>query len=749
MMNNSQFYDQMLRSSGPAASQHAQSQSSWVFVSNLPRDVNESWVRMLFASIGTIDSVTLTTNESSGSAYVLFRSPDQAKAALHLNGFSALGINLQVRHPTAFEATTLVNVSDPILFARGNNMPTSMSAIAMPRTRASNVMNEQATAHKNLYILNLPLDASTDELTALFASYGNVVHCVILAMLDTQARRRGFIDMSTPKEAKEAIEGLNGFVWHGYPIEVSYAIVQRSGGPFDQVAGRSIIKRNVPRNRFNTGPRRIPSDSALDASVFNGLTQQFGRQMQIGSAATEPGHADVGAYDTLPNTEIGGPFVDPLTVFIAGLDPVAIIDDDDFRHALEPYGTITAATLCRDDNGTSRGFGIVTFASAQAASNACEAINGKTINGRRLTAHKYAYQSPFAALGSSAGLMQDNKTLLSQAGRRGTPTASSYASNQLYAPATQSQLNGNQFSVQLSSTAALRPTMPSISSSLQWPSNSAASYFTKANTYSDLSSGGATWASTLPPTSGLDVFSSVKQVKEEPPLFSRPSTTSRAIEIKPDPKDSTAQGRSNQPSVSAKLGDAFVPTSNDRKSQPVADKAKGHFQTASTPHPISPTSGDVTQTPANLSNNAGQALTWNGQAYPNSNSLGLDGLSPQSMLSTPSTVATSNIQTPATHDVRNSANVWSNTKSDNNDNFGPQNAISRRTWDETKPNSDALKHIGQTGSALLSLQSDVMDKQSRDNMPLLAPVGHEKSSPMRITSGKPRNQSTMKSVGAS
>ncbi|PWN28973.1 hypothetical protein BDZ90DRAFT_213140, partial [Jaminaea rosea] len=72
----------------------------------------------------------------------------------------------------------------------------------------------------NLYVLNLPLDATTDQLASLFSSHGTVVHCVILAMLDAQARRRGFIDMSSPVEAKEAIECLNGYVWNGYPIEV-------------------------------------------------------------------------------------------------------------------------------------------------------------------------------------------------------------------------------------------------------------------------------------------------------------------------------------------------------------------------------------------------------------------------------------------------------------------------------------------------------------------------------------------------
>lgn len=96
--------------------------------------------------------------------------------------------------------------------------------------------NEPNNASCNLYVLNLPLDASTSELQALFAQYGDVTHCVILAMLDTQARRRGFINMSTPASARAALNELNGRAWHGYPLEVSYALVQR-GGPFDAPTG--------------------------------------------------------------------------------------------------------------------------------------------------------------------------------------------------------------------------------------------------------------------------------------------------------------------------------------------------------------------------------------------------------------------------------------------------------------------------------------------------------------------------------
>lgn len=86
----------------------------------------------------------------------------------------------------------------------------------------------RGTALKNLYVLNLPLDVTTVQLEQLFGAHGTVRHCVILSMLDGQARRRGFVDMDTADEAAQALARLDGEVWCGYTLEVSYARVQRS-----------------------------------------------------------------------------------------------------------------------------------------------------------------------------------------------------------------------------------------------------------------------------------------------------------------------------------------------------------------------------------------------------------------------------------------------------------------------------------------------------------------------------------------
>lgn len=87
-------------------------------------------------------------------------------------------------------------------------------------------------AYRNLYVLNLPLDVTTEQLTELFREHGGrVTHCVILAMLDAQARRRGFVDMENAEAAARAVQALHGYTWRGYPIDVSYALVQRGNGP--------------------------------------------------------------------------------------------------------------------------------------------------------------------------------------------------------------------------------------------------------------------------------------------------------------------------------------------------------------------------------------------------------------------------------------------------------------------------------------------------------------------------------------
>lgn len=619
--------------------------------------------------------------------------------------------------------------SHPLSLARQG----TMSGHVLPRLRNHTASQEPSPTHKNLYVLNLPLDATTDQLTALFAGYGSVVHCVILAMLDAQARRRGFIDMSSAVEAKEAIEGLNGFVWHGYPIEVSYAIVQRSGGPFDQTIGRSIIKRNVPRNRFNTGPRRIPSDSAIDASMMAGLAQQFGRQTSIGSMNVN-GDSLVRPREER-DTEDGGAVVDPFTIFIAGLDPVAIIDDDDFRSALEPYGAITAATLCRDENGTSRGFGIVTFASQQAATNACESINGKVINGRRLTAHKYVYQangpqgisSPLAPSGLplTAGSNPYSRRPLPSAGANANVSASS---NTFGSAAMLQQMT--VLPMRFTARSPIGMTSP------MWPPTPPSPY----NPMHQVSHGQMGSLASVRPALSAEAWDS-NLYRRGPAAFFKANTGNRAVEIKPDPNEKESNANKDAASHSTALGDAFVhmPKSILQERTNGNGASLGRRQTPNAPSPSPPTrlhdhEACATGTHAVLTRTPiAHGSPWSTSTNASPNSLGLDGMSPQSTLSTTSTASSlSHLQTPDASRNRDSAGIWLQSQGSLGGGIGSTGG--NRGWVGTDTGPTSNKHANMTGSAILSLQSDIVEKSGRTSLPNLAPVGHEKtSSPMRVT----------------
>ncbi len=84
-----------------------------------------------------------------------------------------------------------------------------------------------------LYVGGLPYSTTESELTTLFATHGTVESARVIADKFTgQSRGFGFVEMSTPEEAKAAITALNGSEMGGRSLTVNEAKPQepRSGG---------------------------------------------------------------------------------------------------------------------------------------------------------------------------------------------------------------------------------------------------------------------------------------------------------------------------------------------------------------------------------------------------------------------------------------------------------------------------------------------------------------------------------------
>lgn len=84
-----------------------------------------------------------------------------------------------------------------------------------------------------IYVGGLPFAATDSQLTTLFASHGTVESAHVIADKFTgQSRGFGFVEMSTPEEAKAAIAALNGTQMDGRSLTVNEAKPQerRSDG---------------------------------------------------------------------------------------------------------------------------------------------------------------------------------------------------------------------------------------------------------------------------------------------------------------------------------------------------------------------------------------------------------------------------------------------------------------------------------------------------------------------------------------
>lgn len=112
------------------------------------------------------------------------------------------------------------------------------SALSFPSRSCSRVPDNVISGRRTpmgskIYVGGLPYAATESQLTTLFASHGTVESArVITDKFTGQSRGFGFVEMSTPEEAKAAISALNGSQMDGRPLTVNEAKPQepRTGG---------------------------------------------------------------------------------------------------------------------------------------------------------------------------------------------------------------------------------------------------------------------------------------------------------------------------------------------------------------------------------------------------------------------------------------------------------------------------------------------------------------------------------------
>ncbi|KAG6744951.1 hypothetical protein NC652_036421 [Populus alba x Populus x berolinensis] len=180
----------------------------------------------------------------------------------------------------------------------------------------------KAREEGKLYVGNLPYSMTSSELAEVFEEAGRVFGAeVICDRVTDRSRGFGFVTMESVEEAKEAIRMFNGSQVGGRTLRVNFPEVPRGG------------EREVMEPRIRSGYKGfIDSEHKIYAG-------------NLGWRLTSEGLRD--AFANQP-------------------------------------GLLSAKVIYERDTGRSRGFGFVSFESAENAEAALEAMNGEEVEGRPL-----------------------------------------------------------------------------------------------------------------------------------------------------------------------------------------------------------------------------------------------------------------------------------------------------------------------------------------------------------------------------
>lgn len=105
----------------------------------------------------------------------------------------------------------------------------------------------------NIYIANIPNNASEQEIRELFARFGRVQSVKIILDRETQISKNfGFVIMNNDEEANLALSGLNGYNFGGKTLAVSEA-KPKDAAPRGNSSPRDFSNKNQQGGNRNSG----------------------------------------------------------------------------------------------------------------------------------------------------------------------------------------------------------------------------------------------------------------------------------------------------------------------------------------------------------------------------------------------------------------------------------------------------------------------------------------------------------------
>jgi polyadenylate-binding protein len=292
----------------------------------------------------------------------------------------------------------------PVADSNVNGSPETSTTPAAPAPEVTAV--ESATTPNasqphsaSLYVGELDPSVTEAMLYELFSSIGQVAS--IRVCRDAVTRRSlgyAYVNYNNTADGERALEDLNYTLIKGKPCRIMWS--QRDPALRKTGQGNVFIKN---------------LDSAIDNKALHDTFAAFGNILSCKVAQDEFGNSKGYGFVHYETAEaannaikhVNGMLLNDKKVFVghhiskkdrqskfeemkANFTNVYIknvdleVTDEEFRQLFEKFGDITSATLSRDQEGKSRGFGFVNFATHDSAQAAVEEMNEKEVRSQKL-----------------------------------------------------------------------------------------------------------------------------------------------------------------------------------------------------------------------------------------------------------------------------------------------------------------------------------------------------------------------------
>eukprot|EP00435_Cladocopium_sp_Y103_P001810 s3605_g1.t1 len=247
---------------GGAAPPVPMTTSSKVFFSNVPFDVGEEQLQMLFSEVGIVTELTIFTGkegQSRGMGHCTFQVPSQAAAAIKVLrdrdvGGRPIWIAEDVKSSQLPQAHGTVGTV-PIV-------PMVPLAPVIPQVSVGYTGHVPASGGR-IFFGNVPFDVYEAQLEQLFRSIGPISDLHLMRTADGKSRGMGHVTYQTPELAALAIQQLLDRDVGGRPILVKE---DRSAAPHPAAPMAPLVPVRPARATATPATRGPPPNEGLATS---------------------------------------------------------------------------------------------------------------------------------------------------------------------------------------------------------------------------------------------------------------------------------------------------------------------------------------------------------------------------------------------------------------------------------------------------------------------------------------------------